>query len=75
METNNKLIITDEIIRIAIQNAPKDQYGQTPIMEKQVSRLFPNNIKEVEEFLKTSEVYCVSTYGWKYGTYKAIYKR
>jgi len=65
-------MITDEMISDAIKNAPKDQYGQTKVMDKQIARLFPDNVKEVEEHLKTSKKYMLSTYGWTYGTYKAI---
>lgn len=66
-------MINDEIIENAIKNAKKDQFGQTPISGKTISALFPNEDKEIiAEYLKTSEKYCLSTYGWKYGTYQAI---
>jgi len=67
--------ITDELITEAIENTSRDQYGQTITMNKQVNRLFPDNIEEVEEYLKTSKRYTTATYGWKYGTYVAICER
>jgi len=66
------MIITDKIIDEAIKKAGKDQYGQTKIINLQIECLFPNNIVEVREYLKVSKKYMLSTYGWKYGTYKAI---
>ena len=66
-------MLTDEIIDVAIKMANKDQYGQTPIFNKTIQNLFPNeNIDDVIEYLKTSKKYTLSTYGFKYGTYKAI---
>lgn len=66
-------MINDEIIANAIKNAGKDQYGQTPIINKQICSLFPNeDEKMIVDYLKTSKKYCLSTYGWRYGTYQAI---
>lgn len=68
-------MITDEMIDIAIKNAPKDQYGQTRAIDKQPSRLFPDNTKEVLEHLKTSKKYMISTYGGNLGIFQAICRR
>lgn len=65
-------MITDADIQQAINDAPKDQYGQVRIVDLQPSRLFPNRINECIVCLRNSEKYMLSTYGYKYGTYKAI---
>jgi 5-methylcytosine-specific restriction endonuclease McrBC regulatory subunit McrC len=69
-------MITDQMIAEAIENSPRDQYGQIIMMDLQIKRLFPDlDEEEVKKHLETSEMYQLSTYGWKYGTYKAICKR
>lgn len=65
-------MITDEMITEALNNAPKNRYGQTNTIDKQPSRLFPYDTEEVINHLKTSKKYMLSTYGWTYGTYRAI---
>lgn len=72
MET---ILINDELIAEAIRRAKKDQYGQTIKMNCTPSQLFPDKEMRdlVIEYIESGESkYSLQTYGWKYGTYKAI---
>jgi len=53
-----------------VTNASSDRYGQLKTMD--VYSVFKDRTKEVLEYLKTNPIIKVNTYGWTYGTYKAI---
>lgn len=53
-----------------VTNANADQYGQLKTMD--VYAVFGEKTDEVLEYLKKDPIVKVSTYGWRYGTYKGI---
>jgi hypothetical protein len=67
--------ITDSLIKQRIEATSRDQYGQIKIINCTPSALFQGRESEVIEHLKSSVAYKLDTYGWKYGTYKAITRR
>lgn len=71
----NQIEINDKLIADAISRAGEDQYGQVYQMDCMPSQLFPD--KEIRDLVlkyidSGKSRYKLQTYGWRYGTYKAI---
>ena len=69
------IVINDELIAEAIKRVDKDQYGQTRQFDCTPYDLFPDKeLRDlVVEYLESGKSkYRLQTYGWRYGTFKAI---
>jgi hypothetical protein len=64
-----KLYIRESIVDY-VTNASADGYGQLKTMD--VYSVFKDRAEEVLEYLRQDPIIRVSTYGWRYGTYKGI---
>jgi hypothetical protein len=65
--------ITDRLIDLH-KNGRTDEYGQLSISSFDIYSLFGNEPNEIVEFGVKHGLFEVSTYGGRYGTYRAVSK-